>query len=287
MDRDLTVVSVRNVVQLRPEGVRQFWLVVVQVHCDVTHNGQELLGRRQRRPHRVLDFEEMMFALAPAANAVVSIRDDAVGGAVEVVRDDHVWPKKRGRLVQCAEVSEVFLGLAEPPLPVQSSAMEVRQPDSSFPVVVQVQERRLHSDALGVPEAAEGQRHGPGRRLGVCHRIRRAQGAPCTGWTLLRHFPPTGMLEGQPQPAEEVDEIGPVLEGFLDQRRVGLEHRNGLCVVAHQPMNEIVLHQSVELVLCHLVRRRETPALNALQRLAARMRGELLEHGDHHHGVLD
>mmetsp|Transcript_78997 Transcript_78997/g.178436 ORF Transcript_78997/g.178436 Transcript_78997/m.178436 type:complete len:339 (+) Transcript_78997:212-1228(+) len=190
MQRNGAIVGRRDLLKLRSvAGAELNGVILVQVRLrgHIAHDCQDLARRGRRARHLGLDLPEQALALVDTANEVVLPRDDAVGGGLDVVGDDHLLALPGRCLVKRAELPQVGLRLAETPLRVHCAAVELGERHTAGVVGVHRHEGILHGGALRVPEVGEG------RRDGANHPVR--------------------ILEGK------LGREGVVLRASLDQRR--------------------------------------------------------------------
>mmetsp|Transcript_97658 Transcript_97658/g.252711 ORF Transcript_97658/g.252711 Transcript_97658/m.252711 type:complete len:353 (+) Transcript_97658:154-1212(+) len=214
VQRDLAAVRVGDGMQLRPQlRVELQGPVALEVR-HVADEANDVLWRCCRRAHGALNVTQGVLALVDAADEVVRTGHDAVGGRLQVVRDDHLLARPGRGLVQGAELAQVRLRLCEAPLAVEIGTVEVGQAHAACAALVHSDERGLDVLALALPERREvltdvadhlvSVLEGEGLRQGILR---------CAGVLAVVLNRPNGALD-------EARDAPPLREGLLEQRLV-------------------------------------------------------------------
>mmetsp|Transcript_8105 Transcript_8105/g.17656 ORF Transcript_8105/g.17656 Transcript_8105/m.17656 type:complete len:426 (+) Transcript_8105:347-1624(+) len=268
--------------ELHPHGGVESWpFVVVVPHA--LNDAQD--GRRLRVgcPDAFLDFVEDALAFILAADKVVRRADDAVRGALHIVRDQHLLATPSRGFIEGAQIAQIRLRLAEAPLPVPVGSVEIGEADAAGASLVQLEQGLLDDLALCLPEEGEGLRYAADDFVcvieGELPRHRSFAAGP--QHALLRE------LRARDHPMCEGTDLVPTRKGLQKKGAVLQEELDTLVIIGHQPMQHVHLHDLGDLRGAEDIPGVPSrPMICLFEQSGLRVEDELLNASHQQHGIL-
>mmetsp|Transcript_57743 Transcript_57743/g.187575 ORF Transcript_57743/g.187575 Transcript_57743/m.187575 type:complete len:515 (-) Transcript_57743:23-1567(-) len=283
MERHLAAVRLGHAPQLPPQGLVQGGRPVVEVR-HVADNFQDGFRRGQGGTHGNLKLGQDILALVGTTDHVVWSRHDAIGGRLQVVRNDHLRAPPRRGLVQGTQHAKVTLGLTKAPLSAEVCPVEVRDADTASGSGIHVSEGSLDNLALGLPIRSEGLADASDELEHVLEAVaalQRQVPVARTGRALAVRF------GGLDRAGEHRGDVPPMRDILFQQGHVGQQRASTVLVSIEQPVHGEGLQEACDLGLAEgLAQGQPEVEVDLLQEREVRAEDELLQGLRHDDRVL-